>query len=108
MKVLFIDNFDSFTYNLVEEFRRLSCKVLVYRNNITMQQLSSILKSFKPNLIVLSPGPSHPRDAGICNDLIKTYYKEYPIFGVCLGLQCMVEAFGGSVEKAPVPMHGKK
>jgi anthranilate synthase component 2 len=108
MKILFIDNFDSFTYNLVDEFRRLGCKVKVYRNNISIKQLDDVLADYKPNLIVLSPGPSHPKDAGICIPLIKKYYKNYPMLGICLGHQCMIEAFGGKVVKAEVPVHGKK
>ena len=108
MKVLFIDNFDSFTYNLVDEFKRLNCEILVYRNIISMSQLDAVLLNFKPNLIVISPGPSHPRDAGISIPLIKKYYKKYPILGICLGHQCLIEAFGGKVTKAKTPVHGKK
>lgn len=108
MKILFIDNFDSFTYNLVDEFKRLGCDIKVYRNNIAIKQLDLILKNFKPKLIVLSPGPSDPKSAGICIPLIKRYYKEFPILGICLGHQCLVEAFGGKVVKADKPVHGKK
>jgi len=108
MKILFIDNFDSFTYNLVDEFKRLGCEVMIYRNNISIEQLDNILFKYNPKLIVLSPGPSYPKDAGICIPLIEKYYKKYPMLGICLGHQCMIEAFGGEVTKAKMPVHGKK
>ena len=108
MNVLFIDNFDSFTYNLVDEFKRLGCNVRVYRNDVSDKELAKIVAEFEPKLIVLSPGPSYPKDAGICIRLIKNYYQRYPILGICLGHQCLIEAFGGEVTKAPVPVHGKK
>ena len=108
MKILFIDNFDSFTYNLVDEFKSKGCEVKVYRNNISMEQLNKILSDYKPKLIVLSPGPSYPKDAGICMPLIKKYYKRFPILGICLGHQCLIEAFNGKVTKAGKPVHGKK
>lgn len=108
MKILFIDNFDSFTYNLVDEFKKLGNKVIIYRNDISLKQLDEILKRQKPKLIVISPGPSHPKDAGICKQLIKKYYKKYPMLGICLGHQCMIESLGGKVTKAPIPVHGKK
>ena len=108
MKILFIDNFDSFTYNLVDEFKSLGCEVRVYRNDISDEEVAKILADFDPKLIVLSPGPSYPKDAGICISLIKKYYKRYPILGICLGHQCLIEAFGGKVTKAPLPVHGKK
>jgi anthranilate synthase/aminodeoxychorismate synthase-like glutamine amidotransferase len=107
MKILFIDNFDSFTYNLVDEFKQLNCEVKIYRNNITIEQLDYILTTFNPNLIVLSPGPSSPKEAGICIELIKKYHLNFPIFGICLGLQCMVEAFDGNIGKI-IPVHGKQ
>lgn len=108
MKVLFIDNFDSFTYNLVDEFKALKCEIMIYRNDISIEQLGKILNNFLPDLIVLSPGPSHPKDAGICNDLIKYYHKQFPILGICLGHQCLIDALGGKVEKLEMPVHGKK
>jgi len=107
MNILFIDNFDSFTYNLVDEFEKRKCKVLVYRNDIKMEELDKIIKRHNPKLIVISPGPSNPRNAGICVDLIKKYYQKIAIFGVCLGHQCIVEAFGGRVDRAAEIIHGK-
>jgi len=103
MKVLFIDNFDSFTYNLVDEFEKRGCQVIVYRNNI---RLNDVEKN-KPGLIVISPGPATPKEAGICKALIKKYYKKIPIFGVCLGHQCIIEALGGKIVRAPEIVHGK-
>ena len=105
--VLFIDNFDSFTYNLVDEFRKRGCSVNVYRNNTPLEIIHDVVREFKPRLIVVSPGPSHPRDAGNSNELIKLYAGVLPIFGVCLGHQCSIEAFGGKVERAPEILHGK-
>jgi len=107
MNVLFIDNFDSFTYNLVDEFEKRNCNVMVYRNNTDLKVIDKVIKDFKPALIVISPGPSTPSKAGICNDLIKNYYEKIPIFGVCLGHQCIIEALGGVVQKCIETIHGK-
>ncbi|MFH2028084.1 MAG: aminodeoxychorismate/anthranilate synthase component II [Nanoarchaeota archaeon] len=107
MNVLFIDNFDSFTYNLVDEFQKRDCEVLVFRNNVDMKTLDKEIKKFKPNLIVISPGPGCPKESGNCIDIIKNYYSKIPLFGVCLGHQCMIEAFDGIVSKAPEIIHGK-
>ena len=107
MNIVMIDNFDSFTYNLVDEFEKRSCKVLVYRNNISLENFQKIIKDFKPKLIVISPGPSSPKDAGISMDAIRSYCGKIPIFGVCLGHQCIIEAFNGIVARAPEVMHGK-
>ncbi|MEK6946274.1 MAG: aminodeoxychorismate/anthranilate synthase component II [Nanoarchaeota archaeon] len=107
MNILMIDNFDSFTFNLVDEFEKRNCKVFVYRNNISLNNFKSIVEEIKPKLIVISPGPSTPKDAGISIDVIKNYSGKIPIFGVCLGHQAIVEAFGGIVGKAPEVFHGK-
>ena len=107
MKVLFIDNFDSFTYNLVEEFQKRKCGVLVYRNDAGIGIIKKAVKKFRPNLIAISPGPSSPKNAGNSIGIIKNYFKKIPIFGVCLGHQCIIEAFGGKVGKAPETIHGK-
>lgn len=107
VKVLFIDNFDSFTYNLVDEFQKRDCEVLVYRNNIDINTIGQAIKKFKPNLIVISPGPSTPKNAGISEEIIKNYHQSIPIFGVCLGHQCIIEVFGGRVDKAVETIHGK-
>ena len=107
MNILMIDNFDSFTYNLVDEFEKRNCNVFVYRNNISLKNFEKIAEKINPGLIVVSPGPSSPKDAGISINVIKKYAGKTPIFGVCLGHQCIVEAFNGIVGKAPEIFHGK-
>jgi len=107
MKVLMIDNFDSFTYNLVDEIEKLDCEVSIYRNNISMEELDKVVSKNNFKLIVISPGPSNPSNAGICKDVIRKYHQEIPIFGVCLGFQCIVEEFGGKVSRCPEVLHGK-
>ncbi len=102
-----IDNFDSFTYNLVDEFEKRGCHVEVYRNNIGLEDFDNIVLDLKPDLIVISPGPSSPKDAGISIGVIKKYSGKIPIFGVCLGHQCIIEAFGGTVDRANEVIHGK-
>ncbi|KAB8131756.1 aminodeoxychorismate/anthranilate synthase component II [Gracilibacillus oryzae] len=101
--ILIIDNYDSFTYNLVQYYRELSKEVVVYRNDqISIAQI----KSLDPELIVLSPGPGTPKDSGICLPILKNLYTDTPIFGVCLGMQIIVEFFGGSIVSSGQPMHG--
>ncbi|MBW2980140.1 aminodeoxychorismate/anthranilate synthase component II [Candidatus Woesearchaeota archaeon] len=107
MRVLFIDNFDSFTYNLVDEFEKRGCEVQVYRNNTDMKIISKVVKEFKPKLIVISPGPSTPKNAGNSIAIISEYAEKIPIFGVCLGMQCIVEAFDGKVDRCVEILHGK-
>lgn len=107
MNILMIDNFDSFTYNIVDEFEKRNCRVFVYRNSITFKNLEAIVKRINPKLIVISPGPSSPKDAGISIKTVKHYAGKIPIFGVCLGHQCIIEAFSGVVGKAPEAFHGK-
>lgn len=107
MNILMIDNFDSFTYNLVDEFEKRNCKVYVYRNNISFENFEKIVKMISPKLIVISPGPSAPKNAGISIKVIRHYAGRIPIFGVCLGHQCIIETFGGIVDKAPEVFHGK-
>jgi anthranilate synthase component 2 len=104
MRVLVIDNYDSFTYNLVHYIGELGAEVEVVRNDkITLDQVGERA----PDAIVISPGPCTPNEAGICLPLIERFASEIPMFGVCLGLQSMGQAFGGEVIRAPVPMHGK-
>lgn len=107
MNVLLIDNFDSFTYNLVDEFEKRDCKVIVYRNNAPLEKISEVAEENKIALIVISPGPSNPQNAGICIPVIKEFAGKIPIFGVCLGHQCIIEAFGGTVGRAKQIVHGK-
>ncbi len=106
-KILFIDNFDSFTYNLVDEFEKRNCIVEIYRNNVPLGKMNEIVKEFVPGLIVISPGPSTPKKAGNIIPLIRHFGGKTPIFGVCLGEQAIIEAFGGVVQKAFETIHGK-
>lgn len=107
MKILFIDNFDSFSWNLVDEFEKRDAEVQVYRNDIGMEALRETVSSWAPDLLVVSPGPSTPSRAGICLEAVREYSGSIPVFGVCLGHQVIVEAFGGVVSRAPLPVHGK-
>jgi anthranilate synthase component 2 len=104
MRVTVIDNFDSFTFNLVDYFRRLECQVRVYRNDIPVE----VVAASAPDLLVLSPGPSTPRNAGHLMDYIDYFHRLRPVFGVCLGHQAMIEYFGGSLQVLPRPYHGKQ
>ncbi len=102
--ILMIDNYDSFTYNLVQYFGELGEKVTVYRNDkITLDQI----KKMAPEKIVISPGPGGPVDAGISTKVIEEFGKNIPLFGVCLGQQCIGHVFGGKVVRAKNLMHGK-
>ena len=105
-KVLFIDNFDSFTFNLVESFERLGCDIKVLRNTVDAGTAFALAEK-DGALIVLSPGPGTPRDAGCCLELIGLARGEVPLLGICLGHQAIVEEAGGAVVRAPEPVHGK-
>ena len=102
--IVLIDNYDSFTYNLVHYLGGLGADVVVYRND---KIASADVVAADPDAIVLSPGPCTPNEAGICLDLIAKAAPRIPIFGVCLGHQAIGQAFGGKILRAPVPMHGK-
>lgn len=102
--ILMIDNYDSFTYNLVQYLGELNQELEVFRNDAI--DLDSIAK-LKPTHIVISPGPGRPEDAGISVDLIRRFAGKIPILGVCLGHQAMCHAFGGNVVRAGRLMHGK-
>jgi anthranilate synthase/aminodeoxychorismate synthase-like glutamine amidotransferase len=102
--ILIIDNYDSFTYNLVQYFGELGCDVLVKRNDeITVAEIESL----NPDRICISPGPGRPEDAGISNEIIREIGSRKPILGVCLGHQCIGAVFGAEVASAPRLMHGK-
>jgi anthranilate synthase component II len=108
LTVVMVDNFDSFTYNLVDELARRACVVEVWRNTTPAEQLVRRAESAKgASLIVMSPGPGHPRDAGCCLELVRLATGRVPVFGVCLGHQAIVEAFGGIVGGAGEILHGK-
>jgi anthranilate synthase component II len=102
--IVLIDNYDSFTFNLVHYFGELGEEVRVHRND---KIASAAVLAAEPDAIVLSPGPCTPKEAGICLDLIKATGGDIPILGVCLGHQAIGEAFGGKVVRAPKPVHGK-
>jgi anthranilate synthase/aminodeoxychorismate synthase-like glutamine amidotransferase len=106
-KVLFIDNFDSFTYNLVDEFGKRNCDTLVYRADTVLDELKKVADRFGPALLVISPGPGTPDKAGVSLEAIGYFKDKVPIFGVCLGHQCIIQHFGGRIGHAPVVMHGK-
>lgn len=107
IKVLFIDNFDSFTYNLVDEFGKRNCPTLVYRADTAIEDLKKAAVDFEPTLLVISPGPGTPDKAGVTLEAIDYFKDKLPIFGVCLGHQAIVRHFGGTVGHAPQIMHGK-
>ena len=103
-KLLAIDNYDSFTFNLVQMFRRYPLDIRVFRSDrISLEQVDAL----GPDYLLISPGPKDPTHAGISVPLIRAYHSRVPILGVCLGMQCMNEAFGGQTVRAPLPMHGK-
>ena len=102
--IVLIDNYDSFTFNLVHYLGELGANVVVHRNDkISARDVIAA----DPDAIVLSPGPCTPNEAGICLDLVEQAAPTIPMFGVCLGLQSIGQAFGGHVVRAPVPVHGK-
>src|SRR5688500_458149 len=102
--VLVIDNYDSFTYNLVQYLGELGASITVRRNDeTTIDEVTAL----QPARILISPGPGRPEEAGITLDVIRTFAERLPMLGVCLGHQAMGMAFGGSVVRAPLPMHGK-
>lgn len=102
--LLMIDNYDSFTYNLVQYFQALDQTVIVAKHDqITIDEITALA----PNYLVISPGPKSPIDAGISLEVIKQFYRAIPILGVCLGHQCIAHAFGARIIQAPEIMHGK-
>jgi anthranilate synthase component 2 len=104
MRITLVDNYDSFTFNLFHDLGKLGADVTVVRND---EISTEALIETQPDAIVLSPGPCTPNEAGICLDVLKKAGASIPIFGVCLGMQAMGQAFGGDVIRAPLPMHGK-
>ena len=104
MRVLMIDNYDSFTYNLVQYLQELGAEVLVHRNDqITIEDIEAL----NPDRLMVSPGPCTPNEAGVSIAAIKHFAGKLPILGVCLGHQSIGQAFGGKVVRARQVMHGK-
>lgn len=102
--LVMIDNYDSFTYNLVQYFGELGAEIRVFRNDeVTLDEI----KALKPTHIVISPGPGNPDDGGISNEVLREFGPTTPILGVCLGHQCIGQVYGGNVNRAPRLMHGK-
>ncbi|CEK11131.1 anthranilate synthase component II [Legionella hackeliae] len=102
--LLIIDNYDSFTYNLVQYFQSLNQEVLVFTNDrITLDEIQRLA----PKHLVISPGPKGPQEAGISLDVIERFHQQIPILGICLGHQCLAYSFGASIVRAPTIMHGK-
>jgi para-aminobenzoate synthetase component 2 len=101
---LLIDNYDSFTFNILQALGDLGAEIQVFRNDrIDVGQA----KALNPDSLIISPGPGRPEDAGISRDLIRHFAGKVPVLGVCLGHQCIVEVFGGTIERADRVMHGK-
>ena len=105
--ILFLDNFDSFTYNLVDQFRVLGHQVKVYRNDCDLEQIVQTALNTPNTVLALSPGPGTPQEAGILLPLIQRLKNTIPIIGICLGHQALIEAFGGKVVHAGEVLHGK-
>jgi anthranilate synthase component 2 len=103
-RVLVIDNYDSFVYNLVQYLGELGAEPLVHRHDeLTIEQIEAL----EPDAVLISPGPGTPDDAGVSNDVIRTFGGRVPVLGVCLGHQCIGQVYGGEVVRAPQVMHGK-
>ncbi|MCG9722711.1 aminodeoxychorismate/anthranilate synthase component II [Shewanella sp. Isolate7] len=108
MKLYLLDNFDSFTYNLVDQFRSLGFEVVIYRNDLDAQFIADkLLQEQDKAALVLSPGPGAPHEAGCLMALIDLLAGKVPMLGICLGHQAMIEHFGGKVERAKQVVHGK-
>lgn len=105
--IVFIDNFDSFTYNLVDQFRSLGHDVKIYRNHISVDVIASAVSELENPVLLLSPGPGAPSEAGSMPALIQRLKGQVPMIGICLGHQAIVEAYGGTVAGAGEIIHGK-
>ena len=103
--ILLIDNYDSFSYNLYQLIGSINPDIRVIRNDA---MAVSAIRALAPEAIILSPGPGHPEDAGICMDVVKEFYDKIPILGICLGHQCIGQALGGTVSYAKQLFHGKQ
>ena len=102
--ILLIDNYDSFVHNLSRYLQRLGQETLVVRND---KATPALVRQLRPDALVLSPGPCSPNEAGCSMDVVRTFWQELPMLGVCLGHQAIAAAFGGRITRAPLPMHGR-
>lgn len=108
-RIVLIDNFDSFTYNLVDEMRQLDYALVIYRNNVPAAQIFADMEAYAgPQILCLSPGPGHPRAAGNLTEMIAGARHRYPMLGICLGFQALWEASGGVVARCHETLHGKR
>ena len=108
MKIYFLDNFDSFSYNLVDELTMLGCELVVYRNNISAEVIFNKMRQEQGQvLLVLSPGPGTPSDAGCLMELIELSKGHFPMLGICLGQQALTQSYGGVIGHAGEIVHGK-
>lgn len=105
--IVFIDNFDSFTYNLVDQFRSLGHDVKIYRNHIAAEAIENAVNELDNPVVLLSPGPGAPSEAGSMPEVIQRLKGKVPMIGICLGHQAIVEAYGGAVAGAGEIVHGK-
>jgi anthranilate synthase/aminodeoxychorismate synthase-like glutamine amidotransferase len=105
--VVLLDNYDSFSYNLVDQIRSGGDRVTVYRNSVSPEVVAEALAAAGPAVLVLSPGPGHPASAGCMPQLVRQVRGRFPIVGICLGHQCLIEAYGGEVGSANEVFHGK-
>ncbi|CAL4324211.1 aminodeoxychorismate/anthranilate synthase component II [Buchnera aphidicola] len=106
-KIILLDNFDSFTYNLVDIFRIKNYKVYIYRNNIKKEKIIKKILNLKKPILILSPGPGIPKNSGCMMSLIKLLKGKIPIIGICLGHQAIIESYGGKINKCTKIIHGK-
>ena len=105
---LMIDNYDSFVYNLVSYFLEENIEMEIIRNDLVdLKYIEDLIEKGKLEGIIISPGPKSPKDCGLCNEIVKQFYKKVAIFGVCLGHQIIGHVFGAEVKKGKIPVHGK-
>ncbi|UAA37347.1 aminodeoxychorismate/anthranilate synthase component II [Paraneptunicella aestuarii] len=106
--IVLLDNFDSFTYNLVDELRAMGMQLTVYRNSVSADKVLQFMQSQgKDTLLLLSPGPGNPDSAGCMLELLNKVQGKFPVLGICLGHQAITQHYGGTIGRAPVAVHGK-
>ncbi len=108
-RIVLLDNFDSFTYNLVDELRQLDLPLVIYRNTMDADALVALIKNYQGRQILcLSPGPGHPRNAGHLLTVIEQLRQQVPMLGICLGFQALIHLSGGDIDRCGEAVHGKK